>query len=254
MPRSFSVQNLIVSVHEDRRELGEAAGGAIAGTLRRLPGENQRAAVVFASAPSQNETLEALTGAPQIDWGRVAAFHLDEYLGIGEEAPQSFRRYLREHLLSRVPLGEFHGLRGEAPDPEAECTRYASLLDAYQPQLALLGIGENGHLAFIDPPVCRFDDPRALRVVTLDETCRLQQVHDGIFAALDEVPRQALSMTIPRIMAIPHLFVMVPGPTKPRAVRAALAGPVTPACPASILRTHPDARLFLDHDSAALIP
>jgi glucosamine-6-phosphate deaminase len=190
---------------------------------------------------------------PGIDWRRVSAFHLDEYLGMTDDAPQSFRRFLIDRLVDRTPLGEFHGLRGEAEDPAAECARYARLLDEQAPDFAVLGIGENGHLAFIDPPFCDFDDPAAVKVVELDEVCRAQQVNDGAFATLDEVPRNALSLTIPAVMRRPKLFAIVPGPAKRNAIRDTVEGPVATSCPASILRTHPDAHLFVDRDSAALL-
>jgi len=144
----------------------------------------------------------------------------------------------------------FHQLAGEAADPAAECARYAALLAGEAPSLAILGIGENGHLAFIDPPVCDFFETAVVRVVELDEPCRRQQVHDGAFATIDDVPRTALSLSIPRLMRVPRAVAIVPGPAKRAAIAAALDGPVTCACPASILRRHPDARLFLDAASA----
>ncbi len=152
-----------------------------------------------------------------------------------------------------MPIACFHELRGDAPDPEAECARYAALLAEARPAVVALGIGENGHLAFIDPEVCDFNDPRDVKVVALDDVCRMQQVHDGCFAAFDLVPSRALSMTIPFFMRTPHATVTVPGPTKRGAVRAAIQGPVTEQCPASILRRHPDAELFLDRESAQWI-
>ena len=145
----------------------------------------------------------------------------------------------------------FHGLAGDAPDAEAECARYAALLREAQPGLVVLGIGENGHLAFIDPPVCDFAEPRDVRVVELDEACRRQQVHDGAFVTLAAVPRTALSLSIPVLLKVPRAIAVVPGPAKRAAVKAALDGPVTCACPASVLRRHPDARLYLDVESAA---
>ena len=158
-----------------------------------------------------------------------------------------------EQLFCRVPLRHFEALRAEALDLAAECLRYASALENDPPQVALLGIGENGHVAFNDPPDARFDDPVDVRVVQLTEACRLQQVHDATFSTLAAVPRSALSVTIPRVLQVPCLFVMVVGPRKARAVRAALEDPITEACPASILRTHSQATLFLDTESAALL-
>ena len=249
----FSAGALNVYIYESRQKMGEAAAAAVAAELRRLIGERGRAAAIFASAPSQNEFLAALAAADGLDWSRVRGFHLDEYLGMDESAPQSFRRFLVERLVSKVPMAEFDGLRGEAENGDAEAERYARLLAEDPPAFAVLGIGENGHLAFIDPPFCDFEDPAAVKVVELDEVCRNQQVNDGAFATIADVPRHALSLTIPTIMARPKLFAIVPGPAKREAVRATVEGPVESACPASILRRHPDAHLFLDRDSALLL-
>jgi glucosamine-6-phosphate deaminase len=150
-------------------------------------------------------------------------------------------------------MGAFNGLHGEAADAETECASYTQLLARTRPDFAVLGIGENGHLAFIDPPFCDFNDPAAVKVVELDEVCREQQVHDGAFETLADVPRQALSLTIPTIMACPRLFAIVPGPAKQQAIRATIEGPLETNCPASILRRHADAHLFIDRDSAALL-
>jgi glucosamine-6-phosphate deaminase len=207
--------------------------------------------VIFASAPSQNEFLAALRGDPDMPWGKITAFHLDEYVGIDPEHPASFRRFLQDRLLDHVPVRAFHGLDGRAADLAAECGRYAGLLQEERPALAILGIGENGHLAFIDPPRCDFGDPADVRVVELDEDCRQQQVHDGAFASVDQVPRFALSLTVAYLLRVPRAVAIVPGPAKREAVRAALEGPVTTTCPASILRRHRSATLFLDEESAA---
>jgi glucosamine-6-phosphate deaminase len=230
--------------------MGAAAAGEVAAEIRRLIAERGRAVGLFASAPSQRDTWDALLREAGVDWSRVTAFHLDEYLGFDERHPQSLRRFLLVHFLSRVPIGAFHGLRGEAPDPAAECQRYARLLDGDLPDFALIGIGENGHLAFNDPHAADFDDPSAVKVVELDEECRRQQVHDGAFATLDETPTRALTLTLPRIMSAGRIFTVVPGSRKQAAVEAALHGPVAAACPASILRTHAQACLFLDAASA----
>lgn len=251
--KQFRAGELNVYVYESRSRMGRAAAACVAADIRRLLEACGRAVGIFASAPSQNEFLATLAEAPQIDWSRVVGFHLDEYLGMDERAPQSFRRFLIERLVDRVPLGAFYGLRGEAADAVAECARYAALLESERPDFAVLGIGENGHLAFIDPPFCDFDDPEPVKVVELDEVCRTQQVNDGAFAKLEDVPRHALSLTIPTIMARPRLFAVVPGPAKRQAIKAAIEGPIETACPASILRRHRDAHLFIDRDAAALL-
>jgi glucosamine-6-phosphate deaminase len=249
--RAFVRGRLAVEVHADRPAVGRAAAALVSTELRRLVGRDGRAAAIFASAPSQNEFLAALRADASIPWPRITAFHLDEYLGLPPSHPASFRRFLAERLFDHVGVRAFHGLDGEAPDPEAECARYAALLRKNPPELAILGIGENGHLAFIDPPVCDFHETQAVRVVDLDPVCREQQVHDGAFARIEDVPPRALSLTIPFLMGIPRAVAIVPGPAKRKAVAAAVDGPVTCACPASVLRRHPDATLFLDDASAS---
>jgi glucosamine-6-phosphate deaminase len=246
LQREFRADQLSVYVYESRPKMGQAAASVIAAEIRRAIQERGRAVVILASAPSQNEFLANLAEAPDIDWSRVIAFHLDEYLGMDDQATQSFRRFLIDRLVNKVPLGEFHGLRGDAPDGAAEAKRYAELLEQNPPDFAVLGIGENGHLAFIDPPFCDFNDPEPVKVVQLDKICRNQQVNDGAFATLDEVPRDALSLTIPTIIARPKLFAIAPGPAKRQAIKNAVEGPISTSCPASILRTHPNAHLFID--------
>jgi glucosamine-6-phosphate deaminase len=250
---SFRVGKLNVHIYDTRPKMGDAAAAAVAAELRSLIEGHGRAVGIFASAPSQNEFLAALVKASGVDWSRVVGFHLDEYLGMNESAPQSFRRFLIDRLVSKVAFAEFHGLRGEAEDGMAESVRYAQALAADPPGFAVLGIGENGHLAFIDPPFCDFNDPEPVKVVELDEACRTQQVNEGAFATLDDVPRHALSLTIPTVMACPKLFAIVPGPAKREAIKSTIEGPVATSCPASILRQHPDAHLFIDKDSASLL-
>jgi len=249
----FQADKLNVYVYESRRSMGDAAAAVLAAEIRDLIKRNGKAVGIFASAPSQNEFLATLKEAPDIDWSKVTGFHLDEYLGMDADAPQSFRRFLVDRLISKVPFGEFHGLRGEAADGAAESDRYATLLAANPPDFAVLGIGENGHLAFIDPPFCDFNDPQSVKVVELDEVCRAQQVNDGAFAAIEDVPRHALSLTIPTVMARPKLFAIAPGPAKRQAIKSTVEGPVETKCPGSILRQHPDAHLFIDRESAALL-
>jgi glucosamine-6-phosphate deaminase len=242
-----------VHVCSDRAALGLAAAAQIANFLRAKLRAADSIAVVFAAAPSQTETLAALAAEPGIAWDRVKAFHLDEYVGAAADSGHSFRRYLMEHLLGKVKPAGFEGLRGEAADLPAECARYAAEWTKGSPVVALIGIGENGHIAFNDPPDSRFDDPETVRIVELTRACRVQQVHDGTFPSLEAVPKAALTVSIPAIQRIPELFVMVPGARKAQAVKAALEGPLSEACPASILRTHPHATLFLDRDSASLL-
>jgi len=242
-----------VFVYPNRREAGVASAIEASAMIRAAIQKDGAAGVVFAAAPSQNEFLAHLRADTSIDWPRVTAFHLDEYAGLSASHPASFRRFLRERLMDRVPLAVFHELAGDAHDLDAEADRYRRLLADQPPVLVALGIGENGHLAFIDPAECDFNDPRNVRIVNLDDACREQQVHDGCFARVEDVPRRALSLTIPFFMRTPHAVVTVPGAAKARAVRDALEGPIDPRCPASILRQHRGAKLYLDADSAALL-
>ena len=251
--RQLQIERLAVEVHADRGALGARAAEAAARHLRTLLKRRRSVRAIFACAPSQNEFLAALAGAPGINWADVTAFHMDEYVGLPASHPASFRRYLKEHLTALVPLGRCCEIAADAPDADAECRRYADLLGQEPIDLVCLGIGENGHLAFNDPPVADFQDPRPVKVVELDQACREQQVHDGCFASLADVPWRAITLTIPTLVSAARLFCMVPGPRKAPAVRAALRGGVTTACPASILRTHPAATLYLDRDSAALL-
>lgn len=249
----FSAGSLAVEIHGGRGEMGRAAGRAAASFLREVLARQPGARIIFACAPSQDEFLAALTAEPAIAWPRVTAFHMDEYVGLPASHPANFRHYLRTHLIARVPPGIVHELAGDAPDAPAECRRYGDLLAQAPIDAVFLGIGENGHLAFNDPPVADFRDPARVKVVELDAACREQQVHDGCFPSLAEVPRQALTLTIPTLVGAARMYCMVPGPRKAAAVAATLKGPVTTFCPASILRTHPAATLYLDRDSAALL-
>jgi glucosamine-6-phosphate deaminase len=245
-----SYGRLAVEICPDRPAVGRAAAAIVSEHLRGAVTRDGRAAAIFASAPSQDEFLAALREDTRVPWDRITAFHLDEYIGVSARHPASFRRFLTDRLFDHVPVRAFHGLDGKAGDPRAECERYAALLREARPSLAILGIGENGHLAFIDPPMCDFFEPLDVRVAELDEACRAQQVHDGAFSTLADVPRTALSLTIPFLMRVPRAVAIVPGPAKRAAIKAALEGPVTCACPASILRRHPHATLFLDEASA----
>lgn len=250
--RTIRKEELTVKIFETRQELGRQAASEVAAAIRSLLQIKPEISLVFASAPSQNEFLASL-GQEAIDWGRITAFNMDEYVGIDPAAPQSFGAFLKRSLYDRVPLKQVHLFDSQAADPQQECLRYGTLLEAAKPDICIYGIGENGHLAFNDPPVADFADPKIVKLVELDAVCRQQQVNDGCFAALDEVPKQAFTLTIPVLMRIPQLFGMVPGETKIAAIDKTINGPVTTACPASILRTHPHAVLYLDEISAQKI-
>lgn len=251
--RSFCKDLLAVRVYASRAAMGAAAAGDGAALLRRLLAQQETVRVIFAAAPSQNEFLEALCAAPDIDWKRVDAFHMDEYVGLDARAPQGFGNFLRARVFGRLPFGHVYYLDGNAPDLAAECARYAALLAQAPIDIVFMGIGENGHIAFNDPPVADFSDPAAVKIVALDEICRNQQVHDGCFTELGQVPTHALTLTVPTLAGAKHHLCIVPAPSKARAVRDTLEGPVSTACPASILRGCPEAVLYLERESARLL-
>jgi glucosamine-6-phosphate deaminase len=249
--RTFNAGQLTVVVEADRSSLGTSAARRAAGVITNLQQRKGPVRIVFAAAPSQNEMLAALIATPGIDWSRVEALHMDEYLGLAPGSPQLFGSYLMDHIFSKVRVGALHLINGQASDPEKECERYAALVQQRPIDLVCLGIGENGHLAFNDPPVADFHDAAVVKVVELDEACRQQQVNDGCFPSLERVPRFALTLTVPALMRGMCLNATVPGSAKAEAVRRTIEGPIASSCPASILRTHPNASLFLDTDSAS---
>jgi glucosamine-6-phosphate deaminase len=246
--RQLTVERLRVHVFADRRAMGQAAGADAAECFRKLLATQRNVRAIFAAAPSQNETLDALAAAQGIDWSRVTAFHMDEYIGLAADAPQRFGRYLRDHIFTRVRPGIVHFI-DSTNAIDAECRRYAALLRQAPIDVVLLGIGENGHIAFNDPPVARFDDPELIKPVELDESCRRQQVNDGCFPTFESVPTHALTLTIPALMSGAHLFCSVPGPTKRAAVARTLNGPIATECPSTVLRRHADCTLYVDRDS-----
>lgn len=242
---------LEVSVYATRKEMGQAAADLGAARIRELLKERESVNIILGSAPSQLELYAALLTSG-LDFGRIHAFHMDEYLGLAPDAPQGFGNYLKEHLFQHAGFRSVHYINGQTDNPAAECARYAALLEAYPPDVIFEGIGENGHLAFNDPGVADFHDPARVKISNMDEACRAQQVHDGCFASLEEVPRQAVTLTIPQLTPPEAtLVITVPGPTKAQAVYHTLCGPITEACPASILRRHPHATLVLDRAAAA---
>ncbi len=249
--KTFQKDSLTVQIHETRAEMGRAAAEDIRACILSLLGQKETINMIFAAAPSQNEVLAALTADKSIPWARINAFHMDEYIGLPADAPQGFGNFLRTHLFGLVPFRQVNYIDIAAPDAERECARYAALLAQHPTDIVVMGIGENGHIAFNDPPVADFADPRAVKPVALDEVCRRQQVNDGCFAHIDEVPRTAITLTVPTLFAGQHLFCIVPAKTKADAVHSTLCGAVGEACPATILRRHPRAVLYLDSDSSA---
>ncbi|HEX7003594.1 MAG TPA: glucosamine-6-phosphate deaminase [Trueperaceae bacterium] len=250
---SFEADRLLVHIFEDRVAAGEAAARGVAEDMRELVRARGSLGMVFASAPSQLELLQALVVTPDLPWNRVAAFHLDEYVGIGSDEPRSFVRFLREHLFERVEMAETHLLNGVASSAAEECQRYQALLRSHRLDIACIGIGENGHIAFNEPGETDFDDPRLVRLVELDQASRRQQVNEGLFGSLDEVPTEAMTLTVPAITSVKRIHCIVPGRNKARAVERTVEGEMSTACPASVLRAHPGAVLYLDRESASLL-
>jgi glucosamine-6-phosphate deaminase len=249
----FTVDALDVRVFENLDDLAGAAAHDAAGAIARGVEANSVANVMFASGNSQLAFLDQLVARSDVEWGNVVAFHMDEYAGISGTHPASFQRYMRERIATRVDLCEFHYIDGDAPDPIAEADRYAVVLRDHPLDLCCLGIGENGHLAFNDPPVADFDDPLDVKVVALDDACRRQQVGEGHFATVDDVPPRAITVTIPALLRARRVLAIVPEARKAAPVAAALEGAVSTACPASVLRRQPHASLFLDRGSASLL-
>ena len=248
----FKVDKLTVKVFDSRRAMGEGAAAEAAEHLRALLAKQDAVYAIFAAAPSQNEFLEALAAAPGIDWRRVHALHMDEYVNLAADAPQGFGNFLRRAIFDTVPFGsvEYIGTEG---DPDALIARYDSILAAHHVDVCFMGIGENGHIAFNDPHVADFNDPLRIKKVDLDLKCRTQQVHDGCFAKLEDVPEYALTLTVPTLFACDRLFCIVPAPTKADAVKATVEGPVGEACPATVMRLHEAATMYLDPDSSKLL-
>ena len=232
-------------------EMGRAAARHGAEGIRAAVAAHDKANIILATGTSQYSMLEALAAEPKIDWSRVTVFHLDEYVGLTDEHPASFRRYLKERFVSRVSkVAAFHAVRGDAPDPAAECRRLGELIRKHTVDVAFIGIGENGHLAFNDPPA-DFETEEPYLVVTLDEACRKQQVGEGWFASLADVPQKAISMSIRQILRSGRIVCTVPDVRKADAVKCAVEGELTNRCPASILRTHRDCVMFLDRPAGS---
>lgn len=249
--KTIQTEKLTTYIYDTRAEMGDAAGKAAAEVIRETIAKKGYANVIFAAAPSQNETLAALL-AENVDFSKINAYHMDEYAGLGIEDEQSFARYLSDHIFSKAPFASVNYLPAKLPADEA-CEAYSDLLRKNPPDVVCMGIGENGHIAFNDPPVADFNDTKLVKKVELDDTCRMQQVHDGCFPAFDDVPKYALTLTVPALMSAKHLICTVPAPTKANAVKAMLEGEYGEVCPATALRKHTDARMFLDSDSASKV-
>ena len=244
---------LTVNVYETRDEMGKAAAKDIKECILSLLKTKETINMIFAAAPSQNEVLYALATDKEIPWNRINAFHMDEYIGLSADAPQGFGNFLKEHIFGLADFKSVSYIDITASDAEKECKRYAELLAKYPTDIVVMGIGENGHIAFNDPPVADFNDKKAVKSVELDEICRNQQVNDGCFAKLDDVPKTAITLTVPTLFAGEHLFCIVPAKTKAKAVRATLYDDINEKCPATVLRRHKSAILYLDSNSSSLL-
>lgn len=247
--REFKVDQLNVHVCANRAAMGRESAIVVSGRINEILGQQEYINIVFAAAPSQNEFLAAIRTQTRVDWRRINAFHMDEYIGLPRDAPQSFGSFLKEKLFGWMPFNSVNYINWNATDLQAECERYTQLLSQYPPDIVCMGIGENGHIAFNDPHVADFNDPLQVKVVELDPECRQQQVNDGCFGNLAQVPARALTLTVPALMAGKYIYCMVPGKNKAKAVDRTLNVEIDEQCPASALRRHPNALLFLDKES-----
>ena len=250
--REFKADKLTVKIMPNRTEMGEVAAADIVAAIKEALSKKEEINMIFAAAPSQNDVLKALVES-DVEWNRVNAFHMDEYIGLDKSAPQGFGNFLVDHIFGKVPFKSVNLIDCSAVDPEAECERYEKLLVENPVDIIVLGIGENGHIAFNDPWVADFKDSKKVKTVLLDDVCRQQQVNDGCFASIDLVPKSAITLTCPVFIGAPQLFCIVPAITKANAVKTTVYGEINEDCPATVLRQHPAAVLYLDGDSASLL-
>lgn len=244
--------NLKVEIYETRGELGKEAAAQAGETIKQLLNEKDEVNIIFAAAPSQNEFLDALVVYPGIAWNRVNAFDMDEYIGLPENHAQRFGNYLRKRFFDHVTLKSLNLINEGNRDEKTEAGRYAALLKEFPIDITFMGVGENTHLAFNDPHVADFNDPQAVKIVDIDQPCKQQQVNDGCFASLEEVPSFAYTLTIPTLLNSRYIFCMVPAKTKAPAVKHTLLSDISETYPSTSLRNHPNATIYLDHDSASI--
>lgn len=252
--KEWKTDKLAVKQMPNRTEMGEVAAKDIHDCMVKLLAEKNEINMIFAAAPSQNDVLASLIAYDDIEWNRVNAYHMDEYIGLAEEFKSAgFANFLNDHIFGKVGFKSVNLIDCTAQDASAECARYAKLLSDNPTDIVVCGIGENGHIAFNDPWVADFNDPEVVKVVDLDEVCRQQQVNDGCFPSIDNVPKQAMTLTCPTLTKAPFVFCIVPAKTKAVAVKATLQNEISEECPATVLRRHDHAVLYLDADSSALI-
>ena len=251
--QSFEVDSLPVRVFSSQDDMATAAAVEVNEYLCGVIADQGRAAAILATGNSQIQFLEKLVAIGEVDWSKVTLFHMDEYLGLDGDHSASFRRYMRERVEQKVQPAAFHYLEGDALEPIKECRRYADLLAAQPIDLCCLGVGENGHIAFNDPPVANLNDPEMVKIVQLDDACRQQQHGEGHFPTFDSVPQYALTLTVPALCQAKKMVCLCPETRKAQAAKDALQGPISTACPASHLRTQSQCVLYLDNDSANLL-
>lgn len=249
----FSVEKLNVVIGEDRAAVGKLSALHVKKIISELLSRQSEIRIVFAAAPSQNEFLQVLSEDATIDWSKIVAFHMDEYIGLPEDSIETFQMYLTKHIFSKVKCKEVHFINGQEKYPDKECKRYEALLKEKPVDIVLMGIGENGHIAFNDPPYADYNDPYFVKVIELDEKDKAQQVNDAGFKTIDEVPSTAYTLTVPALMSAKYLSAVVPGKRKAEAVKETLTAEISTKCPATILRTHPNATLFVDQDSSSFL-
>ena len=247
--KSMKKDKLKVFVHDDRESMGKQVAKDFADYVRKALTEKDELNVIFAAAPSQNDFLKSLGEEKGVDWKRVKAFHMDEYIGIGIDDEQSFARFVKENVVDRLGIENFFAINGKAENIDAECERYSKLLRENKPDIVCLGIGENGHIAFNDPWVADFWDDKDVKKVKLDEVCRNQQVNDKCFPDIDSVPKCAITLTVPALMRANAMFCTVPAATKANAVKNTVLGRIGEDCPATAMRIHKNAVLYCDKDS-----
>jgi glucosamine-6-phosphate deaminase len=251
--KEFLVDKLKIKVFSDRALLGEAVALDSGVVIKELQNQKKALSLMFAAAPSQNEFLSAFIKNDEIEWNKINGFHMDEFIGLDINHPSSFANYLYRHIFSKVNFREVFYINGKCADAVAECSRYAGLLKNHPLDIVFLGIGENGHIAFNDPHIADFNDPEYVKIVELDSIALQQQVNDGHFKTLEEVPKQAVTVTIPALTDAEYGFIAVPGKLKAEIIKKVLEGPISEEYPGSIMRRHNNCILYLDSDSAALL-
>lgn len=250
---TFFKEKLLVKIFNTRDEMGKSAAEDIAECIKKLFYQKEEINMIFAAAPSQNDMLYHLRKRDDIEWDRINAFHMDEYIGLKPDAPQCFSNFLKRSIFDLKPFKSVNLINAAATDPNVECERYTKLLKEHPVDIVCMGIGENGHIAFNDPHVADFNDQVTVKPVELDNICRMQQVNDGCFASIEEVPKCALTLTIPTLMSAAFNFCVVPAATKANAVKNAIEGEISEKCPATILRSKDNAIMYCDADSSRFL-